>query len=97
MQYFQFILLNRESFIASCFSTHTLLNGLIRYLTELFSPDQVSNFPVNCAKKCSPLKINANTVDKRRNTTGILGQLVDSASKSSVVAGGQERVRSQVL
>ena len=63
MAYFRFILSNWELFIASCLSTHTLLNGLIRYLTELFSPDRGLNFTVNCVKKCSPLTKNTNTVE----------------------------------
>ena len=64
MEYFRFVFLNRETFIAGCFSTHTLLNGLISYLMELLYPKRGLNFTVNCAKKCSLLKTNANTVDR---------------------------------
>ena len=49
MQYFQFILLNRDTVISSYFSTHTLVGP---------RPGTV-----NCTTKRSPFKIIADTVD----------------------------------
>ena len=62
MEYFQFVFLNRETFIANCFSAQTLPNKLIDYLMGFLYPNQGLLITVYCAKKCSPLKTNTKTV-----------------------------------